>query len=129
MAFTREQEIKYVCGDNAHNIFLEPRGFFVGRSEKLWVLDHDTLIKISFMSPDKNVNNIQKVTRVVKNDPTKREDVLKFPEARSPDYEDQVIHNSKVDYYQPFVIIILARIKCKISPDSSIQIGWSFVVT
>ena len=64
------------------------------------------------MSPDKDINNIEEVTGVVQDDPSKRKDVLKFPEAGSSNDEDQVVHDSKVDDNQPLVIVILARVKC-----------------
>ena len=73
------------------------------------------------MGPHKHVHNIEKVTGVVEYDPTQGERVLELPEAGSSDDEDEVVHDGKVDDDQPFVVIILAGIKCEIAPNSSFE--------
>ena len=74
------------------------------------------------MGSNKHVNNVEKITTVVQNDPTKRKTVLEFPETRSTNDKDEIVHDSNVDHHQPFVIIILARVKSKISTNSPIEI-------
>ena len=81
------------------------------------------------MSSHKHVNNVEKVTQVVEEDPPQGERVLQLPEAGSSDDEDEVVHDGKVDDDQPFVVIILASVKCEISADSSFQVGRCFVIS
>ena len=129
MTLVREEKIKQISRDDADDVLLEPGGFAIGCSEHLWVLYHDALIKVSFMSSNKDINKVEEVTHIVKNNPTNWKYILKLPEASSANDEDEVVHDSEVDDNQPFVVIVLTRVKCEISSDSTIQILRSLVIT
>ena len=129
MTLVREEKIKQISRDDADDVLLEPGGFAIGCSEHLLVLYHDALIKVSFMSSNKDINKVEEVTHIIKNNPTNWKYILKLPEASSANDEDEVVHDSEVDDNQPFVVIVLARVKCEISSDSTIQILRSLVIT
>ena len=74
------------------------------------------------MGPHEHVHNIEKVTGVVEYDPDEGERVLELPEAGPSDDEDEVVHDGKVDDDQPFVIIILAGVKCEIPSYPSFEV-------
>ena len=81
------------------------------------------------MGSHEHVHNVEKVTKVVKEDPSEGKGVLQLPEAGSANDEDQIVHDGEVDDDQPFVVIILASVKCEIASDSSFQVGRCFVIT
>ena len=129
VTLVREEKVKQVSRDDADDVLLEPGGFTIGCSEHLWVLDHYALIKVSFMSSNKDINKVEEVTHIIKNNPTNWKYILKLPEASSANDEDEVVHDSEVDDNQPFVVIVLTRVKCEISSDSTIQILRGLVIT
>ena len=97
MAFSREEKVKEICRKNTEYIFLEPAGFPICCPQQLRVLDHYSLVQITFVSAHEHVHNVEEVTKVVKEDPSKWEGVLQLPEAGSADDEDQIVHDGEVD--------------------------------
>ena len=129
VTLAREKKVKEICRKNAEQVLFEPVRFSISRSQQFRVLDHYSLVKITLVGPHKHVHNIEKVAGVVEDDPAKGERVLKLPEAGSPDDEDQVVHDGKVDNDQPFVVIILAGVKCEIASDSAFEVGRGLVIS
>ena len=81
------------------------------------------------MDPHKHIHDVKKITRVVEYDPAQGESVLELPEAGSSDDEDEIVHDGKVDDDQPFVVIILAGVKCEIASDASFEVRRCFVIS
>ena len=129
MTLAWEQEVKEISRKNAEQVLFEPVRFPISRSQQFRVLDHYSLVKITLVGSHKHVHNIEEVAGVVQDDPAEGESVLELPEAGSPNDEDQIVHDGKVDDDQPFVVIILAGVKCEIAPDSSFEVGRGFVIS
>ena len=129
MTFAREQKVKEICWKNTEQILFEPVRFPICRPQQFRVLDHYALVQITLVSSHEHVHNVEKVTEVVKEDPSEGEGVLQLPEAGSANDEDQIVHDGEVDDDKPSVVIILASVKCQIASDSSFQVRRRLVIS
>ena len=79
--------------------------------------------------PDKHVDDVDDVRGVVKDNPAQGKQTVKFPEACSANDEDEVVHHSKVDDDQPFIVVRFPTVEGQVPPYSSIEIGGGFVIS
>ena len=79
--------------------------------------------------PDKHVDDVDDIRAVVEHNPPQGKGIVQFPEAGSTNDEDEVVHHSKVDDDQPFIVIRFPIIEGQVPPYSSIEIGWGFVIS
>ena len=65
--------------------------------------------------PDKHVDDVDDIRGVVKDNPAQGKETVQFPEACSANDEDEVVHHSKVDDDQPFVVIRFTTVEGQVT--------------